>query len=181
MVVVGVLQGDTFGEAEAIETLATNYFGTRAVTDAFVPLLTASRGRVVNVASTAGALRIVSAPLAARFSGPDLSRGALDDLVSEFVGGVRDGSYAAQGWPRSMYGVSKLAEIALTNIAARELAPSGVSVYSMCPGWCRTDMAGPRAPRSAEQGAETALFLATAARDALPTGGFFEDKHVSKW
>jgi hypothetical protein len=29
----------------------------------------------------------------------------------------------------------------------------------MCPGWCRTDMAGEKAPKSAEDGADTALWL----------------------
>lgn len=29
----------------------------------------------------------------------------------------------------------------------------------MCPGWCRTDMAGEKASKSAEDGADTALWL----------------------
>jgi carbonyl reductase 1 len=169
-----------FGHSEAVETLATNYFGTRAVTDAFSPILAASAGRVINLASVRGGLRIVSAPLQARFAAPDISRRALDELVREFEDTVRDGSYEAKGWPRSTYGVSKLAEIALTKLLARELAATGVMVVCMCPGQCRTDMAGSLAPRSAEEGAETAVYLATT-RDALTAGAFYEDKRVSDW
>ncbi len=143
-------------------------------------MLASSLGRVVNVASMRGALRYVSGPLQARFTSPELSRRALDELVHEFEDCVSDGSYESKGWPRSTYGVSKLAEIALTKLLARELAAAGVMVVSMCPGQCRTDMAGPLAPRSAEEGAEIAVYLATT-RAALAAGAFYEDKHVSTW
>lgn len=32
-------------------------------------------------------------------------------------------------------------------------------MYVCCPGWCRTDMAGDKAPKSKEEGADTPLYL----------------------
>lgn len=78
------------------------------------------------------------------------------------------------------YRMSKTALNALTRILAAELGPHGVKVNSMCPGWVRTDMGGPGAERSVEQGADTAVWLATLPDDG-PTGGFFRDRQAIPW
>jgi NAD(P)-dependent dehydrogenase (short-subunit alcohol dehydrogenase family) len=52
---------------------------------------------------------------------------------------------------------------------------TGILVNSACPGWVRTDMGGPGAPRSVEQGADTIVWLATAGAKG-PTGGFFSER-----
>ena len=89
------------------------------------------------------------------------------------------GSFAeGLGGPAS-YGVAKAALNALTLAAARTL-PSTVKVNALCPGWVRTDMGGPGATRSPEQGADTALWLATL-EEAGPTGGFFRDRRRIDW
>ncbi len=77
------------------------------------------------------------------------------------------------------YGVAKAALNALTVSAARTL-PNSVKVNSMCPGWVRTRMGGANASRSPEEGAETAIWLATLDENG-PTGGFFRDKRSIDW
>ena len=77
------------------------------------------------------------------------------------------------------YGVAKAALNALTVSAARTL-PSAVKVNAMCPGWVRTRMGGASASRSPEEGAETAIWLATLDENG-PTGGFFRDKRPIDW
>ncbi len=83
-----------------------------------------------------------------------------------------------QGTPA--YRVSKTAFNALTRTLAAELKGTNILVNSMCPGWVRTDMGGPDAPRPVEQGADTALWLATLPDDG-PTGGFFRDRQPMPW
>lgn len=79
------------------------------------------------------------------------------------------------------YRISKAAVNALTKNLAAELQDGrrGVLVDAVCPGHCATDMGGPDAPRSAEQGADTVLWLAT--RDAGPTGLLWEDRTPVAW
>ncbi len=86
------------------------------------------------------------------------------------------------------YRVSKAGLNALTkNLAAElQLGRRGVLVDAMCPNHCRTDMGGPDAPRSAEEGAETILWLATRPAtqpdgSPAPTGLLWEDREIVPW
>jgi NAD(P)-dependent dehydrogenase (short-subunit alcohol dehydrogenase family) len=78
------------------------------------------------------------------------------------------------------YRVSKTALNALTRILSNEERANGILVNSTCPGWVRTDMGGSSAPRSVEEGAETAVWLATLP-DGGPSGGFFRDRQPIPW
>ena len=78
------------------------------------------------------------------------------------------------------YRVSKTALNALTRMVAKAVEGDNILVNSMCPGWVRTDMGGAGAPRTVEQGAETAVWLAMLPHDG-PTGGFFRDKKPIPW
>jgi len=78
------------------------------------------------------------------------------------------------------YRISKTAVNALTRILAVETANSGIKVNSVCPGWCRTNIGGPEAPRSPEEGVDTVVWLATLPDDG-PTGGFFRDRAPIPW
>ncbi len=68
----------------------------------------------------------------------------------------------------------------MTRILAAELQDANIKVNSMCPGWVRTDMGGPNATRSVEEGAATAVWLATLPDDG-PSGGFFRDREAIPW
>lgn len=78
------------------------------------------------------------------------------------------------------YRLSKTALNAVTCILADELKDTNIKVNSVCPGWVRTDMGGPGADRSVEQGVETTVWLATL-DDSGPSGGFFRDKQTIDW
>ncbi|MDB5353417.1 MAG: Short-chain dehydrogenase/reductase [Planctomycetota bacterium] len=84
----------------------------------------------------------------------------------------------ADGYPT--YRISKTALNALTRIVAAEVKGTGVLVNSASPGWVRTDMGGPDAPRPVEVGADTIVWLATLPDDG-PTGGFFQDREPLPW
>jgi NAD(P)-dependent dehydrogenase (short-subunit alcohol dehydrogenase family) len=78
-----------------------------------------------------------------------------------------------------IYGLSKAALNALTRMIAAEAGP-GVKVNSMSPGWVATDMGGAGAPTSPEEGADTAVWLATLPDDG-PTDGFFYRRQQIAW
>ncbi|HEY2149263.1 MAG TPA: SDR family oxidoreductase [Vicinamibacterales bacterium] len=78
------------------------------------------------------------------------------------------------------YSISKAALNAFTRQLAGETRGTDVLVNSACPGWVRTDMGGPGAPKSVEEGADTILWLATLGPKG-PTGGFFSDRRKIEW
>ncbi|MEM6463391.1 MAG: SDR family NAD(P)-dependent oxidoreductase [Pseudomonadota bacterium] len=77
------------------------------------------------------------------------------------------------------YSISKAALNAVTVSTAQALGHH-VKVNALCPGWVRTRMGGQSADRSPEEGADTALWLATLPDDG-PTGGFFRDRQAVEW
>jgi short-subunit dehydrogenase len=79
------------------------------------------------------------------------------------------------------YRISKAAVNALTKNLAAEVTSRGVLADAMCPGHCRTDMGGANAPRSAEEGADTIVWLATRDVEGAQTGLLWEDRLVVPW
>lgn len=90
------------------------------------------------------------------------------------------GSLTRMGAGYQTYRISKTALNALTRILAAELRGTNVLVNSAHPGWVRTDIGGPRAPLSPEQGAETIVRLATLP-DGGPTGKFIHLERELEW
>tara|TARA_R110002073_G_scaffold15650_7_gene61236 strand:+ start:1390 stop:2118 length:729 start_codon:yes stop_codon:yes gene_type:complete len=122
----------------------TNFFGAFETTQRFLPLLRKSTaGRIVNMSSDLGSLHAMSDPAGAQYD------------------------VDAPG-----YRASKCALNVLTLLFAKELAGTGIKVNSASPGVSRTDMGGADAPLSVEQGAATAVWLATLDDDG-PSGEFF--------
>jgi NAD(P)-dependent dehydrogenase (short-subunit alcohol dehydrogenase family) len=88
------------------------------------------------------------------------------------------------------YRISKAGVNALVRNLAHEtgLGARGVLVDAICPNHSRTDMGGPDAPRSAAEGAETAIWLATREFDKSSddftkntTGVLWEDHQIVPW
>ena len=82
------------------------------------------------------------------------------------------------------YRISKAGVNALVRNLAHETGHGsrGLLVDAICPNHSRTDMGGPNAPRSAQEGAETAIWLATREfKSGDMTGVLWEDREVIPW
>jgi NAD(P)-dependent dehydrogenase (short-subunit alcohol dehydrogenase family) len=82
------------------------------------------------------------------------------------------------------YRISKAGVNAMVRNLAHEtgLGARGLLVDSVCPNHSRTDMGGEDAPRSAEEGAACALWLATREFNAGDvTGVLWEDNQIVEW
>jgi NAD(P)-dependent dehydrogenase (short-subunit alcohol dehydrogenase family) len=78
------------------------------------------------------------------------------------------------------YRISKTALNMVTNIFASEAQGSDICVNAVCPGWVRTDMGGPNAERSIEQGIKGIIWAATLPKGG-PNGGLFRDGEPIPW
>ncbi|MCL3816943.1 SDR family oxidoreductase [Aeromicrobium wangtongii] len=150
----GVPQEPTSIDLDIIRTVVeTNVLGVIRVTNAMLPLLRrAASPRIVNMSSGVGSLTRQS--------------GSVGELTTGPVAGA--------------YSPSKTFLNAVMIQYVRELADTNILINAACPGFVATDLNGFRGVRTPEQGAATAIRLATLP-DGGPTGGFFEDAGVIPW
>ncbi|CAN6280860.1 unnamed protein product [Urochloa humidicola] len=170
------------------ECLRTNYHGTKQVIGALLPLLLASDdGRIVNVSSELGLLRLFGDEALRRELDDveSLSEERVDAVVAAFTrdleaaataGGVAAAELAARGWPAgamSAYTVSKAALNAYSRVLARR-HPS-LRVNCVHPGFVRTDMTVNFGLLPPEEGAARVVAVALLPAGG-PTGAYFQDR-----
>uniref|UniRef100_A0A2K6G4S8 Carbonyl reductase (NADPH) n=1 Tax=Propithecus coquereli TaxID=379532 RepID=A0A2K6G4S8_PROCO len=168
-------------------TMKTNFFGTRDVCTELLPPIK-PQGRVVNVSSTVSlsALKRCSPELQQKFRSETTTEEELVGLMHKSVEDTKKGVHQKEGWPNTAYGVTKTGITVLSRIQARKLSEQRkgdkVLLNACCPGWVRTDMAGPKATKSSEEGAETPVYLALLPPDAEgPHGQFILEKKLIQW
>jgi len=162
---------------QAKVTITTNFTGTLNVTKALLPLMN-PHSRMVMVCSRVGA---ISADLQKQFDFPHLTEDELIALMEQFIQDVAAGNHGDKGWPSTTYRVSMLGKMALTRLTARQVSTmDNILVNACCPGWVKTDMAGPKAPLSPDEGAETPVYLTTLPAGS-PSGEFWYKKEIIPW
>ena len=148
----GAAQLPTTADLDTVRAaVETNVIGVLRVTNAMLPLLRrAPSPRIVNVSSSVGSLTRQTTP------------------------GAETGPIAVA------YSPSKTFLNGVTVQYARELQDTNILINLACPGYCATDLNGFRGHRTPEQGAATAIRLATLPDDG-PTGRFFDDDGEVPW
>jgi len=138
------------------------------------------RVMAINLDSVFCALNVLAAPMAEARNGRVI-------IFSACLGRMSGPGNAGGLAP---YRVSKAGVNALVRNLAHEtgLGARGFLVDAVCPNHSRTDMGGPDAPLSAEEGARTAIWLATRAFDVNGsseqdklTGVLWEEMKVVPW
>ncbi|KAM6223492.1 carbonyl reductase [NADPH] 1-like [Rhynchocyon petersi] len=172
---------------QAEVTLKTNFFSTRNICTELLPLMK-PQGRVVNVSSFVSimALKSCSPELQQKFRSETITEEELVALMNKFVEDTKNGVHQKEGWPNTAYGVSKIGVTVLSRIHARNLSAQRkgdkILLNACCPGWVKTDMAGPNATKSPEEGAETPVYLALLPAGAEgPHGQFVSEKVIQQW
>ncbi|GAA2134197.1 SDR family oxidoreductase [Glycomyces algeriensis] len=131
--------------ATARKVFETNVIGVVSVTNALLPLIRkADAGRIVNVSSEVGSLAFMTG----------------DHPFASMQGGA--------------YGASKSALNMLTVSWSKELAPTGIKINAMTPGYTATDLNNNQGTRRPEDAARAAVELALIGEDG-PNGGFFQE------
>jgi NAD(P)-dependent dehydrogenase (short-subunit alcohol dehydrogenase family) len=126
------------------------------------------RAREVLEVNTFGPWRLIEAFL------PLLHRSDQPRIVNVSSGA---GQLSDMNGGRAAYRISKAALNALTRTLAWD--EDDVKVNAMCPGWVHTDMGGSSAPKSVEEGADTAVWLAT--DPDVGSGGFYRNRKPIPW
>jgi NAD(P)-dependent dehydrogenase (short-subunit alcohol dehydrogenase family) len=167
---IQVLADDLAGRGERIDVLVNN---AAILVDEGEPLLDLNPEDLRNTFETN-----VFGPIA-------VSQAFVPAMVARGYGRIVNvsseaGQLASMTTYAPAYSMSKAALNAFTRQLAAATRGTGVLVNSACPGWVRTRMGGPGAPKTVEQGADTIVWLATLDADG-PTGGFFSDRRPIAW
>ena len=133
------------------------------------------RVMAINLDSVFTAINILGAPMAEARNGRIV-------IYSACLGRMSGPGNAGGLAP---YRISKAGVNALVRNLAHETGHGsrGLLVDAICPNHTRTDMGGPDAPLSVEEGADTAIWLATRAFDpsADKTGFLWEERRIIEW
>ena len=176
-------KGDNFDGEVVQTTFQTNYYGTVDLTDKLKPYI-APNGKIITIGSSTGKLRILkSQSLVDQFTDLSIDREKLNYLAKKFYDDVVAGTYEQNGWPKQGYAMSKLCINTFAKILGRDedIIKKDIQVYVCCPGWVRTDMTGPKASRSIQEGAlcPVALFDFPWKIDQKLQGQFFYDGQIT--
>ena len=133
------------------DVIKTNVFGTFDITEMFLQNnIINNNGKIISVGSGMGS-----------FSSSGNHRNEFKNANT--VNDLRNlaNRYLKENWGGGAYSISKLLIHLFAKVLAetQEIRTKNIGVYSMDPGWCRTDMGGSGAPLPPEHGAEIGLFL----------------------
>lgn len=144
-----------------INTLETNYYGTKRVCKVLFPLLN-KHAQVINVSSAAGHVSVIPDPDLRRKFTKNITIEELEHILTDYIN--LEDNYTTYQWKNMGYVLSKVAICAFTvaqqKLFNEESAQRCIRINSVHPGYVNTDMTQGRGIQSPEDGAKSALFLA---------------------
>ena len=145
-----------------MSVLEVNAFGTINFTEEMIKKnMINKKGKIIFVGSDSGYLYwLKSNKLKNDFKNAKTTQDLLN-LGQSFKNSLLKGTEEKDGWCRNSYNVSKMIINSYPRILSyrREIENNDISVYSVHPGWVKTDMGGSHAPLTIKQGAENEVFL----------------------
>lgn len=154
--------GDAFNIDVCNSTFEVNVNGTINFTEYILKNNMINKsGKIILVGSIAGSLKYLK--------NEELKNGfknakTYEELINMgelFKKSIINNTVEKDGWCKNTYAVSKMIVNSYARVLALrdEIKNNDISVYSAHPGWVKTDMAGPKAPLSIKEGAETEVYL----------------------
>ncbi|KAI0520064.1 hypothetical protein KFK09_007529 [Dendrobium nobile] len=168
----------------AVVCVDTNYFGSKRVTEALLPLLrlSTSGARIVNVSSLRSELRrIPDEGIRAELSDVEnLDEERIEKVLGRFLEDLKEGRLEAGGWPMMLpaYSMSKVALNAYTRVMARRCPEMRINCVH--PGFVKTDINWNTGVETTEEGAKGPVMLALLPASG-PSGHYFDKTTMAEF
>ena len=165
--------------------MSINYFGCLNVCEAFFPLLK-SNAKVINIVSRLGLLcRLPSPELKQRILKIEKIE-QLTQIVNEYISACENGTNEKEGFSVTAYEMSKLALIYLTKLQQKlinmDKTRKNILIYSVCPGYCKTDLTKETGIITPDEGADTPVYLIVNSNIPNSKGGeFWSLRKIVDW
>jgi NAD(P)-dependent dehydrogenase (short-subunit alcohol dehydrogenase family) len=178
---VGLLKGFNIEVLE--NNFRTNFGGSAGFQGAMNDLM-AQNGRVVYVGAAASLelFKKMDPSLKENFVRKNLTKNELLYWEQELYRSAKEKRTSKDGWPSAAYMLSKLFVMCWARAEAAEavVAGKGVQVYSVCPGFCATDMTDWKPKKVSYQGASEIVWLFEKEAREEENGTFWFNKKVTQ-
>ena len=166
--------------------LEVNVFGTINFTETMLKNdMINKSGKIILLGSMMGNLNYLnSSQLKSKFKNAKTVQELLD-LTNNFKISFKNKTTDKDGWCINSYSVSKMVVNTYARVLSlrNEIEINDISVYAAHPGWVKTDMTGPEAPLSVEEGVVNEIFLIELPDGINPKyqGKYFDNCKVSSF
>lgn len=170
---------------ESVNVININYRSVLTMEEIIYPLVRDS-GRILNISSDCGHLSNVRNKYwIEKLSNKNLTLEDVNEFVDWFLKSKKNGTFKAEdiadGATVAAYRVAKVALSAVTMIQQKKFESKNISINSMHPGLVRTDMTTGIGFYSADQAAETPIYLVLDAPTSLRGAYVWYDRQVRDW
>eukprot|EP00826_Nyctotherus_ovalis_P002127 TRINITY_DN103_c0_g1_i1.p1 TRINITY_DN103_c0_g1~~TRINITY_DN103_c0_g1_i1.p1 ORF type:complete len:281 (-),score=37.97 TRINITY_DN103_c0_g1_i1:53-895(-) len=149
-----LIRTEEVNEKVVSQTFPINYYGTVGLTEKMLPLMK-DESKIIMVTSSLGSYGNLSdCTLKEKPQNPMLTRIELMEIVDEFCREAKDNKFPVRSGEYPVYSFTKLVLNHYTQVLAgeKQVTDGGIQVYACTPGWAQTDIGGPGARLTIEEG-----------------------------
>jgi len=141
-----------------LKTIQVNFLATVKFTEKMLPLLS-ENGKIIMVSSLLGGLQFQGPQVKKALQNSNITRQELLEYADYYLKSAKENTYKEAGFNPSSHNVSKALLNTYSRFVLRKMVKPTQQIYVCSPGWCRTDMGTEIAPKKAEEGPDTIIYL----------------------